>query len=282
MTATFPLTQPLLNDSVQAAAIDIDRLRVVRGRRTLLSVDRLAVAPGEVVTVLGPNGAGKSTLLKTLNGLVRPTSGSVCVLGLPVSGPGAAPLARLRRRVAYLAQLLAPGSEMPLTVREVVATGRTGAAGLFRPLRRDDWRTIDHWIERLGLAPFARQPYSLLSGGEQRKALLAMAMAQQPEVLLLDEPAANLDLYWREQIVATLESLYREQRMTIVLVCHELETIPPSCHRIVLLDRGAVAACGTAAEVLTPERVAAIYGRGLRAMCISGRQLLVPAVTEDD
>ncbi len=265
-----------MTDSTPAAAIEIERLRVVRGRRTLLSVERLAVAPGEVLTVLGPNGAGKSTLLKCLNGLVRPTSGSVRVLGLPVSGPGAAPLAQLRRRVAYLAQILAPGSEMPLTVREVVATGRAGVAGLFRPLRRDDWHAVDHWIERLGLAALARQPYSLLSGGEQRKTLLAMAMAQQPEVLLLDEPAANLDLFWREQIVTTLESLYRARRMTIVLVCHDLETIPPSCNRVVLLDRGAVVGCGTAAEVLTPQRVTATYGHGLRAMCIGGRHVLVP------
>lgn len=260
-----------------AAAIEIDRLRVVRGRRTLLSIEQLAVNSGEVVTVLGPNGAGKSTLLKCLNGLIRPTAGSVRVLGHAVSGTGAIPLARLRRRVAYLAQILAPGSEMPLTVREVVATGRAGVAGLFRRLRRDDWQIVDHWIERLGLSSLNRQPYSLLSGGEQRKTLLAMAMAQQPEVLLLDEPAANLDLFWREQIVATLESLYRERRMTVVLVCHELETIPPSCNRVVLLDRGAVAACGTAAEVLTAQRVAALYGRGLRAICIGGRQLLVPA-----
>jgi len=258
-------------------AIEIEHLRVAHGRRTLLHVEHFRVAPGEVVTILGPNGAGKSTLLKCLNGLVRPTSGSVRVLGMPVSGRNAPPLAQLRQRVAYLAQILAPGSEMPLTVREVVATGRAGVAGLFRPLRRNDWRAVDQWIERLGLAMLAEQPYSLLSGGEQRKALLAMAMVQQPDVLLLDEPAANLDLFWREQIVATLEQLYRQRPMTIVLVCHELETIPPSCDRVLLLDSGTVAACGLVADVLTPERVTAMYGHGLRAICVGGRRLLVPA-----
>ncbi len=262
-------------------AVEIEQLRVVRGRRTLLHVEHFRVAPGEVVTILGPNGAGKSTLLKCLNGLVRPTAGTVRVLGMPVAGRNAAPLAQLRRRVAYLAQILAPGSEMPLTVREVVATGRAGVAGLFRPLRRDDWQIVDHWIDRLGLASLARQPYSLLSGGEQRKALLAMAMAQQPEVLLLDEPAANLDLFWREQIVATLESLYRRRPMTIVLVCHELETIPPSCSRVLLLQGGTVAACGPVADVLTPERVTAMYGRGLKAICMGGRTVLVPAADEE-
>ncbi len=257
-------------------SIEIEHLRVVRGRRVLLHVEHFGVAPGEVVTVLGPNGAGKSTLLRCLNGLVRPTSGTVRVLGQTVSGRGVKSLAKLRRRVAYLGQILAPGSEMPLTVREVVATGRAGAAGLLRPLRADDWRVIDHWIEHLGLLALAQQPYGLLSGGEQRKALLAMAMSQQPEMLLLDEPAANLDLFWREQIVTTLESLYRQRPVTVVLVCHELETIPPSCGRVLLLDHGVVAAYGNIGDVLTPDRVRALYGRGLRTVLIGGRRLLVP------
>lgn len=258
-------------------ALEFDGLRVVRGSRTLLDVPGLAVATGEMLTVLGPNGAGKSTLLKCCVGLVRPSAGEIRVLGQRLDRCGAIALARLRRRVAYLAQLLAPGGEMPLTVREVVAIGRTGIAQWFRPLGRDDWRMVDDWIERLGLRRLANQPYSVLSGGEQRKTLLAMAMTQQPEILLLDEPAANLDLYWREQIVATLETLHGETPLTILLVCHELEMIPPSCRRVLLLDGGQVVACGTVDEALTPQRVGRFYGDGLRMLRDDGRCLLVPS-----
>jgi len=256
--------------------IEIDRLRVVRGRRTILAVDRLDVAGGEVLAVLGPNGAGKSTLLKCCTGTVRPSSGTVRVLGEAVARLGGVALTGLRRRVAYLAQLLAPGSEMPLVVREVVAIGRTGRAGLFRPLWADDWRLVDRWIERLGLESLARQPYSVLSGGEQRKALLAMAMVQEPEILLLDEPAANLDAYWREQIVTKLEELRRECRLTIVLVCHDLETLPAGVGHVLVLRDGLAVAQGPPAEVLTQERIEQLYGPGLAVLPREGRWLLAP------
>jgi len=261
---------------MSAAAIEIDGLSVTRGGRTILAVERLAVDAGEVLGVLGPNGAGKTTLLKCATGMIRPSSGSIRVLGHPVGRLGPIGLARLRRRVALLAQILAPGGEMPLTLREVVSIGRTGRAGLLRPLSRHDWRLVDQWIEHLGLRELARQPYGLLSGGEQRKALLAMAMVQEPEILLLDEPTANLDAYWREQIVATLGDLHRKGNLTIVLVCHDLETLPAGTHRVLVLRAGRVVAQGTGAEVLTHERIEDLYGPGLTVLRREGRWLLAP------
>jgi ABC-type Mn2+/Zn2+ transport system ATPase subunit len=189
-------------------------------------------------------------------------------------------LTRLRRRVAYLAQVLAPSSEMPLTLREVVAIGRTGCAGLGRWLRRDDWRMIDHWIERLGLQFLTGHPYSALSGGEQRKTLLAMAMVQQPQVLLLDEPTANLDAHWREQMVAELDRLHTDSGLTIVLVCHELEALPPSTHRVLVLRAGRVGACGPSAKVLTQDCMDDLYGPGLAVLRQGGRYVLVPRCIE--
>jgi iron complex transport system ATP-binding protein len=259
-----------------STAIEVERLHVVHAGRTIVAVDRLDVAAGEILAVVGPNGAGKTTLLKCLTGMVRPASGSVRVLGQPVHRLRSAALTRLRRRVAFLAQVLAPGSEMPLVLREVVAIGRTGTAGLLRPLARDDWRLVDHWIDRLGLAMHARRPYGLLSGGEQRKALLAMAMVQQPEILLLDEPTANLDAYWREQIVATLEALHGEGDLTILLVCHDLETLPADTHRVLVLRDGQAVAHGPAEDVLTHERIAELYGSGLTVLRHAGRYLLAP------
>jgi iron complex transport system ATP-binding protein len=166
---------------------------------------------------------------------------------------------------------------MPLTVREVVAIGRTGVAGLLRRLRRQDWRIVDQWIDRLGLGDLAGRAYADLSGGEQRKTLLAKAMAQQPQLLVLDEPTANLDLFWREQIVATLQQLYEQTHLTVVLVCHELEVIPPCAGRLLLLTDGRVAAAGRPEQVLTAERIRALYGAGLTLVRRGRRLTVVPA-----
>ncbi|MCU0961074.1 MAG: ABC transporter ATP-binding protein [Pirellulaceae bacterium] len=266
---------------MNGSVIEIEALQVQRDRRAILSIERLSVRAGEVLVVLGPNGAGKSTLLKALIGMVRCRPGHVRVLGADVGALRSAALTRLRRRVAYLAQTLAPGSEMPLTLREIVAIGRTGCAGLLRPLARGDWQRVDHWIACLGLQPIARRPYAALSGGEQRKALLAMAMVQQPEVLLLDEPTANLDAFWREQMVAALTELHRTAALTIVLVCHDLEAIPPTTDRVLILQAGRPVAHGPCDVVLTQEHIESLYGRGLAVGCRAGRYLLVPQPAQE-
>lgn len=258
------------------AAVEMRGVELRLGRGFRLEVPALRVAPGELVALLGPNGAGKSTLLRTVLGLIRPAVGELRVLGEAVPALRSGALAALRRRIGYVPQLLPPRSELPVTLREVVAIGRTARAGLGRRLRREDWAVVDAWLERLGLAALAERTFAELSGGEQRKALLARAMAQEPELLLLDEPAANLDLGWREQLVATLEALYRKTPLTVLLVCHELEVLPPACRRVVLLENGRPTATGTPEEVFNRERVCRLYGAGLLAVHAGGRHAVVP------
>ena len=257
-------------------AISIQNLCIQAGGKIILAMDTLDVGTGEIFVVLGPNGAGKTTLLKTCLGFQRPKAGQLQVLGQPVYHLGSVSLARLRRRIGYVPQVLVGRSEMPLTVREVVAIGRTGIAGLLRPLGHKDWQMIDQWIERLGLEPLANQRYGDISGGEQRKTLIARSMVQEPELLLLDEPTANLDLGWREQIVATLQHLYRQTRVTVVLVCHELEVIPKACRRILLLIDGQISADGRPEDVLTAQRVASLYGPSLSVLHRDGRYAAIP------
>lgn len=257
-------------------AIDIRGLSV-RGRlRTLLSIDRLAVDRGALLGVLGPNGAGKTTLIRCCLGVQRHTTGHVRVLGESVRQLGLIQRAKLRQSIGYVPQVLSARSEIPMTVREVVAIGRTGVAGLFRRLTRQDWRLVDEWIERLGLASLARQGYGEISGGEQRKTLIARAMVQQPQLLLLDEPTANLDLGWRERIVRTVEDLIVEANLTALLVCHEVEILPTCCRRVVVLREGNLIADGTPEGVLTDDLVASLYGQGLRVLHTSGRHAVVP------
>ncbi len=260
---------------MKAPVVEIRSLRVRRGGRTVLQVERLDVVEGEVVVVLGPNGAGKSTLLKCALGFTRPNSGEFRVLGHPV-WPSHPPLCALRRRIGYVPQMLAAHSEMPLTVREVAAIGRTGIAGLFRRLTSSDWSIIDDWLERLGLADLAGQAYASLSSGEQRKTLIAKAMVQQPEMLLLDEPTANLDLFRREQIVELLGRLYAETGLTILLVCHELEAVPPCCRRLLVLRDGRLIADGPPEDVLTRQMVENLYGSRLRLFATDRRYAAVP------
>jgi len=257
-------------------AISVENL-VVRGRRkTILSIDWLDVRRGEFLGVLGPNAAGKTTLLRSCLGMQRYTKGHVTVLGQQVGRLGFLELARLRRRAGYVPQLLPVHSEMPLTVREVVAIGRTGVAGVLSRLSPHDWRIIDEWIDRLGLTSLAQQGYGEISGGEQRKTLIARAMVQQPEILLLDEPTANLDLGWRERIVEIVEELYLTLKISILLVCHELEVLPASCRRVAVLQEGKLIADGPSDEVLTNVLLESLYGPGLSILHDKGRYAVVP------
>ncbi len=118
--------------------------------------------------------------------------------------------------------------------------------------------------------------YGEISGGEQRKTLIARAMVQQPQLLLLDEPTANLDLGWRERIVRTVEDLIVEANLTALLVCHEVEILPTCCRRVVVLREGNLIADGTPEGVLTDDLVASLYGQGLRVLHTSGRHAVVP------
>lgn len=259
-------------------AVQIQDLRVRAGSRTILSVARLSVAHGECVGILGPNGAGKTTLLRSCLGMQRQTDGSIRLLDCTLDRLGFVELARLRRRIGYVPQLLAAGAEMPLTVREVVAIGRSSVAGLLRPLSKPDWRLVDEWLDRLGLTNLSQRGYGEISGGEQRKTLIARAMVQQPELLLLDEPTANLDVNWRERIVETIDDLYARGTLAILLVCHELEVLPACCRRVVVLQEGQVAADGQPERVLSAASIEALYGPGLGVLHQGGRHAVVPAV----
>ena len=263
-------------------AIEVRDLLVQAGPRALLDLKQWTLQRSRILGLMGPNGAGKTTLLRACLGLVRPTRGSAAVLGEPVHLLHHAALARLRSRIGYVPQLLPSRSEMPLTVREIVAIGRTARAGLWRRLAADDWRVVECWIDRLGLTPLANESFAHISGGEQRKTLIARAMAQEPDLLLLDEPTANLDLGWRERIVETIERLFVATRISILLVCHELEVLPPSCGQVTLLEHGRLTAQGTPQEVYTDAQVQRLYGAGLRTLHQAGRHTVVPATARYD
>jgi zinc transport system ATP-binding protein len=193
----------------------------------------LRVEQGEFVAVAGPNGGGKTTLLRIVLGLERPEAGTARLFGEPASS------LRGRSRIGYLAQRAQLGIDSPVTVREVVAAGRVPRGRLVGPLRSEDRAQVARAIERVGLADRASAPLSTLSGGLQQRAFIAKALAGEPELLVLDEPTAGVDVDAQESLAALLEELHRDLRVTILFVSHEFGAVERFVERLVLV-RGAI------------------------------------------
>jgi zinc transport system ATP-binding protein len=199
------------------------------GPQVLQNVD-LAIGEHEFVGIAGPNGGGKTTLLRLVLGLERQSQGSVRLLGEPPD--------RLHRRwrVGYLAQRAQLGIEAPATVREVVTAGRAPARGILRPLGARDRTIVVDAIDRVGLSELVDKPLTRLSGGQQQRAFIAKAIAAQPEVLVLDEPTAGVDVEAQASLAQLLEQLHRDLRATILYVSHEFGAIEPFVDRLVLVN----------------------------------------------
>ena len=194
----------------------------------------LRVEQGEFLAVAGPNGGGKTTLLRIALGLERPQAGTARLFGEPASG------LRGRSRIGYLAQRAQLGIDSPVTVREVVAAGRVPRRGLVGPLRSEDRVQVARAIERVGLADRATASLSTLSGGLQQRAFIAKALAGEPELLVLDEPTAGVDVDAQESLAALLEELHRDLRVTILFVSHEFGAVERFVDRLVLVRGGIV------------------------------------------
>ena len=203
------------------------------GVRVLEDVS-LRVDAGEFVAIAGPNGGGKTTLLRLVLGLERPTAGSVRVFGRP-SGRGAD-----GARIGYLPQRARLIGEAPVTVREVVSTGRLAPAGIWGPLRRADREAVARAIETVGLIERADSPLRTLSGGMQQRALIAKALASEPTLLALDEPTTGVDAESQESLGALLEELREQLGVTILYVSHEFGAVEHVVDRIVLVRGGIV------------------------------------------
>jgi zinc transport system ATP-binding protein len=194
----------------------------------------LEVEQGEFVAVAGPNGGGKTTLLQIVLGLERPQRGTARLFGEPASG------LRARSRIGYLAQRAQLGIDAPVTVREVVGAGRVPRGSLIGPLRAVDRAQIERAVERVGLADRASSALSTLSGGQQQRAFIAKALAGEPELLVLDEPTAGVDVDAQESLASLLEELHRDLLVTILFVSHEFGAVERFVDRLVLVRGGIV------------------------------------------
>jgi zinc transport system ATP-binding protein len=202
------------------------------GRPVLRHID-LTVERGEVVALLGSNGSGKSTLVRTALGLLPLSRGTVDLFGTP--------LARFSEwsRVGYVPQRLAADAGVPATVWEVVASGRLARRRVFRPLHRSDRAAISRALDSVGLAERKHDGAAELSGGQQQRVLIARALAGEPDLLLLDEPTAGVDLQSQQTFADTLGAV-AASGATVLLVAHELGPLQPLIDRTVLLHDGRV------------------------------------------
>lgn len=194
----------------------------------------LSVSRGEFLAIAGPNGGGKTTLLRLVLGLERPAAGTVSVFGRPGGKH------RGGSRIGYLPQRARLFGEAPVTVREVVSTGRLAPAGIWGPLRRGDREAVARAIETVGLAGQADAPLRTLSGGMQQRALIAKALASEPTLLALDEPTTGVDAESQESLGHLLEKLRSSLGVTILYVSHEFGAVEHVVDRIVLVRGGIV------------------------------------------
>jgi iron complex transport system ATP-binding protein len=234
--------------------LSADNLRFSYGegssRAAVLDDVSLSVDRGAVVGILGPNGSGKTTLLKMLAGVLRPASGVVRLGGTPIREM---PRASVARRIAIVPQETHPAFEY--TVLEMVLMGRYPHLGPFAIEGPDDVRLAREALAATGTAAFESRYFDTLSGGEKQRVVIAAALAQSADVLLLDEPTASLDLAYQLEIAALVTRLNRERGCTLVLSTHDLNLAAAVCDRIVLVRGGRTLASGPTADVLTPSNI---------------------------
>jgi iron complex transport system ATP-binding protein len=225
--------------------------------RERLALDRvdLAIAAGERVALIGSNGAGKSTLLRVVAGTLEPTMGQIDLLGEPLAGLSRMAVAR---RLGVVPQAAA----LPFAARveEVVGLGRIPHEDPFRGPRPSDHAAIARAIDRVGIGHLVGRDARELSLGERQLVLIAMAVAQDTPILLLDEPTVHLDLRHQVAAMELLVGLNEQEGMTVVAVLHDLTMAAHFFPRLVLIDRGAIVADGPPEVVLAPDRIRTAFG----------------------
>ncbi len=236
--------------------INIENAVVAYRENIALRGVSLKVESGEFVGIIGPNGAGKTTLLTVVNGLGKLRSGRVWVLGHDLTpGNGHS----LRKKVGYVAQVQNIDPRMPMSVREVVIIGRYGTLGLVRRPGKHDWKIVDEVLELVGMTHLAQRPIGHLSSGEQKRVAIARCLAQEPELFLLDEPTASLDWKAQTEIPELVKQIHDYRHLTTLFVTHDLDALPHTCDRVVLMKDGLIIGDGTPDQLISTDSLSRLY-----------------------
>ncbi len=238
--------------------IKYENVKFVRDGRVILDNINWTVKKGENWAILGLNGAGKSTIINMLTAYDSPTSGSVSVFGKKF---GAYDWSKVKGKIGFVSNSLNRfiGTLNSQRVKNIVLSGKYSSIGLYKETDEEDDRKADELIESFRLKHVENNMYSKLSQGEQRLSLLARAFMNMPELLVLDEPCAGLDVRARETLLSALENQISKSDSTILYITHQIEEITPSITHVALLYEGKILAQGEKKEILTEELLSDVY-----------------------
>lgn len=248
-----------------------EQLTLGYGKKVVADNLSVAIPDGHFTAIIGPNGCGKSTLLRTLSRLMTPTQGHVYLDGEQIQRFNSKEVAR---RIGLLAQnATTPGD---ITVQELVSRGRYPHQPLFTRWRQEDDRAVQRAMEATGVADLALQSVDTLSGGQRQRAWIAMVLAQETAIMLLDEPTTWLDISYQIDVLELLSELNREQGYTLAAVLHDLNQACRYATHLIALRDGKIVAQGAPKEIVTAELIEAVYG--LRCMIIDDPVAHTPLV----
>jgi len=254
---------------LQKPIISLEQVSVHRGDCTILSDVNLQIAPGGHCAVLGPNGAGKTTLVQIISGYLWPSTGRVSVLGQPF---GQTDLHCLRRRVGLVSQATVSRISPFMRARDVIYTGLQGTLALTEtPADTTDARA-EQFVDQFALSRVIDSPFTQLSVGERQRVLISRALMNSPDLLILDEPAAGMDMAGRETLLTHIEQLaHGPAPPTLLMVTHHISEITPSFATILMIKAGAVLAFGSKASTLTEQNVSHLYDLPVKLHPNAGR-----------
>ena len=234
--------------------LEVDSLGYRYDEKKVLDEISFSLRPGEILGILGPNGCGKTTLLKNLNRNLRPHSGCVLLEGDDIEGMDKRDIAR---RIASVPQT--NEIRFAFTVREIVEMGRMPFQEAFRGNSSEDERIVEEAMEQAGVTDMADRYINTMSGGERQRTIIARALAQTPEILLMDEPTLHLDINMQFEVLDLVRRLSTERGLTVIIVSHDLPMVARYCDRMVLIHNHRVFAMGAPEEVLTPENMRTVF-----------------------
>lgn len=235
-------------------ALELEKLAAGYRNARILDDLSLRVEQGDIVGVIGPNGAGKTTLLRCITGLCRSISGQIHLFGNSLKSISAAKRSRL---VAVVPQEV--NTPMAFTVREMVMIGRTASLSPWKSPTKEDFLVVERSMVYTDVAEMADRVFNEMSGGEKQRAMVAMALAQEPRLILLDEATSHLDMNHRLEIMQMVERLNQEQGVTVLMVSHDLNMAAEFCSRLLLMNRGKIVADGAPRDVLKEEVLSDTY-----------------------
>ncbi|MCO6453582.1 MAG: metal ABC transporter ATP-binding protein [Caldilineales bacterium] len=249
------LPYPTAEHLPDAPSLSVQDVSVRYNGTVALESVSFVVNPGERVAVVGPNGAGKSTLFQVIAGTLKPNEGSIRIFGNPPGG---------HICIGYVPQRNQIDWSFPVAVSDVVMMGRSGKIGLFKWPRKQDWTLVETSLQQVGMVELAKRQIGELSGGQQQRVFLARALAQEAEILLLDEPLSGLDTPSQENLLDILDSL-RDQGITILVATHDLDQAASHFDKMMLLNRRLIA-FGQPDEVYTSANLVRTYGGHLHVL----------------